>query len=282
MFLKCFTFASEEQEIEYLHSQHWNCYNSFYPFGVIPKTGLKDVEFEPITIFYGGNGCGKTTALNIICEKLNIKRDAIFNKSDFFDSYLSFCYCSAYEIPFDSKMLSSDGVFDNMFDTRAINNGLDNRRHKIFEEYKDLRKENAFRYNDMRDYEQLKHTNNARRMTISQFTRSNMNANLRQFSNGETAFLYFSEKIYDNTLYLLDEPENSLSPKLQLELTKIISDASRFYGCQFVISTHSPLLLSLKGARIYDLEDSAKVKHWTELESIKAYREFFVKHENEF
>ena len=50
-----------------------------------------------------------------------------------------------------------------------------------------------------------------------------------------------------------------------------------------MISTHSPFVLSMKGAKIYDLdEDPVDVKHWTELENIKAYYKFFKKHEHEF
>ena len=63
---------------------------------------------------------------------------------------------------------------------------------------------------------------------------------------------YFTEKILDGGLYLLDEPENSLSPQKQLELLQFLEDSVRFYDCQFIIATHSPFLLSLKGARIYD------------------------------
>ena len=84
-------------------------------------------------------------------------------------------------------------------------------------------------------------------------------------------------------LYLLDEPENSLSAKLQEELAKFIEDSARFYGCQFIISTHSPFLLALKGARIYDLDAvPARVRRWTELENVRVYRDFFEKHRDAF
>ena len=57
----------------------------------------------------------------------------------------------------------------------------------------------------------------------------------------------------------------------------------RFYGCQFIIATHSPFLLSMKGAKIYDLdEEPVDVKRWYELENVRAYYEFFKKHEGEF
>ena len=84
-------------------------------------------------------------------------------------------------------------------------------------------------------------------------------------------------------LYLLDEPENSLSPTRQMELTEYIENAARFFHCQFVISTHSPFLLSLRGAKIYDLDsDPVDVRRWTELENVRTYYDFFKKHEREF
>ncbi|MFR8977402.1 MAG: AAA family ATPase, partial [Christensenellales bacterium] len=60
-------------------------------------------------------------------------------------------------------------------------------------------------------------------------------------------------------------------------------NAARFFHCQFVISTHSPFLLSLRGAKIYDLDsDPVDVRRWTELENVRTYYDFFKKHEREF
>ena len=95
--------------------------------------------------------------------------------------------------------------------------------------------------------------------------------------------LYFTEKVTENALFLLDEPENSLSPAKQQELVKFIEDSARFFGCQFVIATHSPFVLAIRGAKIYDLdEEPVDVKRWTELENVRAYYDFFKKHASEF
>ena len=135
----------------------------------------------------------------------------------------------------------------------------------------------------LQDYDRLKQINNARRKTQSKFVRENLMDNIREFSNGENAFKYFLEKIEENGLYILDEPENSLSPKRQLELVNFIEDAARYLGCQFIISTHSPFLLAMGGAKIYDLdEDPVDVKRWTELENVRTYYEFFKVRESEF
>jgi hypothetical protein len=107
--------------------------------------------------------------------------------------------------------------------------------------------------------------------------------NAREYSNGESAFRYFTEKIGENGLYLLDEPENSLSPKRQMELLSFLEESARFFGCQFIISTHSPFLLSMRGARIYNLDQNpVTTRRWTDLENVRTYFDFFKAHENEF
>ena len=102
-------------------------------------------------------------------------------------------------------------------------------------------------------------------------------------SNGESAVVYFTQKIREGQLYLLDEPENSLSPQRQMDLASFLEESVRFYGCQFVIATHSPFLLALRGARIYDLDaDPARVRKWTDLPNVRAYYDFFDRHRREF
>ena len=68
-----------------------------------------------------------------------------------------------------------------------------------------------------------------------------------------------------------------------MKLAQFIEDSVRFFHCQFSLSTHSPLLLALKGAKVYDLDRTppAPVK-WTELETVQVYRQFFESHRDEF
>ena len=153
---------------------------------------------------------------------------------------------------------------------------------QVFEEWIE-NKHSKFQMKSLDDYEQLKKVVNARSKTQSRYVREAIGSNVIEHSNGESALQYFSEKIKDNGLYLLDEPENSLSPQRQLELLEFIQNSARFFGCQFIIATHSPFLLALKGARIYDLDESpVDIKKWTELEGVRTYFEFFEKHRDEF
>ncbi len=186
------------------------------------------------------------------------------------------------EIPENSRIITSDDVFDYILNIRNLNEGIDQRREEIFEEYLEV-KHAQFQMKSLEDYEKIKRINAARRKTQSKFVRSELMDNVRSFSNGENAFRYFTEKIGENGIYILDEPENSLSPKLQMELRKFIEDSARFFGCQFIISTHSPFILSLNGAKIYDLDENpVQIKEWTELENVRVYHEFFKRYEDKF
>ena len=143
--------------------------------------------------------------------------------------------------------------------------------------YKDLR------FTSLADYDKWKEGYDAKRLSKSRFVKERLMRNVDMFSNGETAMKYYTERIRDNALYLIDEPENSLSAKFQLDLAEYISIAARYDGCQFIIATHSPFLLSLPQARIYDLDERpVSVKKWTELENVRAYYALFMKHQGEF
>ena len=283
IYLSHFSFPHVEEEYSFLMSIKRTCYDSFYPFQVLSAHQLKMLDFEPVTILYGGNGSGKTTALNVIAEKLGLERDTAYNRSDFFEDYTRMCdFETQMSIPRKSRIITSDDVFDFVLNLRSLNNGIEQKRGELFEEYLE-NKYSHFQMKSLEDYEQLKKSYMAHTKTQSKYVRNNLMDNVREHSNGESAWIYFTEKIGENGLYLLDEPENSLSPLKQQELTKFLEESARFFGCQFIISTHSPFLLGLKGAKIYDMdEEVVDVKRWTELPGIRAYYDFFKKHEREF
>lgn len=283
IYLQQFRFPDTEREYDFLLAQKRTCYDTYYPFQVLSKHRLTVLDFEPVTILYGGNGSGKTTALNVIAEKLGLERDTLYNRSAFFEDYTALCsYKSDFGIPSDSRIVTSDDVFDFMLNLRSLNEGIDRKREGMFQEYLE-NKYTHFQMRSLEDYDRLKKVVSARSKTQSRYVRANLMDNVREHSNGESAFLYFSEKIQENGLYLLDEPENSLSPQRQQELLRFLEDSARFFGCQFVIATHSPFLLSMRGAKIYDLdEDPVDVKRWTDLSNVRAYFDFFKMHEREF
>ena len=283
MYLSHFRFPDREKEYDVTMGEKRTCYDTFYPFFVLSNHNLTRLTFEPVTILYGGNGSGKTTALNVIAETLGLERDTLYNRSNFFEDYTKMCsYEIMKEIPAGSRIITSDDVFDFMLNVRSINDGIHRKREELFEDYLDA-KYADFQLKSLDDYEQLKKVNMARSHTQSKYIRKNLMNNVREHSNGESAYLYFTDKIKENGLYLLDEPENSLSPEKQQELLQFLEDSARFFDCQFIIATHSPFLLSMQGAKIYDMdEESVEVKRWSELKNVRAYYEFFKAHEEEF
>ena len=256
-YLDEFRFTSIDQEEQFLNYIRATCYDTFYPFGVLNARDFRSISFEPLTI----------------------------NRSSFYEDYLRMCsYEKGQGKPEEIRIITSDDVFDFMLNLRSLNEGLDEKRQELFQEYTDA-KYSKFRMRSLDDYEQLKKVVSARKKSSSQskYVRENMMGNVREHSNGESAFIYFTEKIKQNSIYLLDEPENSLSPERQMELSEYLENSVRFYVCQIIMATHSPFLLSMKGARIYDLDENpVDIKRWTQLPNVRAYYEFFKKHQNEF
>lgn len=283
IYLDAITFPSEDEEWSFRMSVQRTCYNTLYPFYVLSQAGFSRIDFAPITILYGGNGSGKTTALNIIAEKLRIARSAPFNRSNFFQDYVDRCHVSLEtDIPDASRIVTSDDVFDYMLQIRSLNEGIDRKKEMLYDEHLHA-KYSTFQVKSLDDYETLKKRNSARRKTQSAFVRDQLMDNVREQSNGESASFYFKQQIAEDALYLLDEPENSLSAARQIELATYLEDSARYMGCQLIISTHSPFLLSMAGVKIYDLDARpVTLRRWTELENVRAYRDFFDRHRDEF
>ncbi len=292
IYLTTFHFPSRDEEEDYFFGFNpknmRNCYTTKYPFEMFRYRSLPDeFEFDDITIICGNNGSGKSTILNVIAEKLNLKRSSPFNSSDFFEDYVDLCdYTLEKSLSCSSRVITSDDVFDRVLDIRRVNNGIDSKREDLLREWLDSNSDNAdTALHGLDDYERWKKVADARNRnkSQSQFIRSRLIRNVQERSNGESSLSLFVDSIADDALYLLDEPENSLSPANQLELKYFIEDCVRNHGCQFIISTHSPFLLSLKGARIYDIDsDPVKIRKWTELDCVRVYRNFFTENEYRF
>lgn len=298
MYLESFSLPLdlEEDLIEKRMTENGGIYgyiDNIYPCGLFREKELQEINFRDITIFYGGNGSGKSTLLNLIAAKLELNRIAPYNTGELFDAYADKCeYTLGYDdegfrlrIPNGSRIITSDDIFDYMLTVRTNNAEIAEEIERGKKEYQRLKYGDTVKFGGMEDYEALRMQVLARHKSKSrrQFIRRTAGMEVKLNSNGETALSYFEAKLKNDTLYCLDEPENSMSPKMQLELMKMLENMARFCGCQFIIATHSPFLLSLKGARIYDLDASpVDIKNWWELENTKIYYEFFSGYKNLF
>ena len=283
-------------EEDFFFSFNRTCFTNCYPFLFFPAR-LQELKFDTITILCGSNGSGKSTLLNIITERIQLQRATPYNKTYFFDPYTDLCrydlrvYNNEEMEDFkkQSRIITSDDVFNHIINIREKNEQLDKKRQLVFDTKslwnshgssggpKGFNAEDPDSINAYIDYQ------DRLRLSASQYVKRKIGEEERTFSNGENGFRYFVDAIQPEGLYLLDEPENSLSPERQLELVKFIYSMARFYKCQFIIATHSPFILSIPNAKIYNMDEfPVTTCKWTEYENVRIYRDFFKQHEEEF
>jgi predicted ATPase len=247
-----------------------------YPYNVFRKITGEVFVFNSITVLYGNNGSGKSTLLNLIANKLNITgAEGLTNYGYYSLDYILDC---SYNLG-DNK---SDGESE-----RIPQNSLYIKSEDVLYEIKKIQQEAVLKEGYLYQHsklgytkeqlEKLKHSSQMyKQIEIMKFANE-------KYSNGETSIQLFDEYLVPNGLYLLDEPETSLSPINQIQLAEEINKLTRFFNCQFIIATHSPFMLGTLNAKIYNLDAPLlKTYKWTELENAKFFYSFFKKHKNEF
>lgn len=238
-----------------------------YPFNLPIFQSLNQLVFDkPVTIFVGDNGTGKSTILESIAtagELITIGND--------------------FKAPAFGKEI-----------TKSIKL-VWNRKSKVGF---------YFKANDFIQFiERTKQTKQESREAIEEIDRSNLDPlakmphartlyDLKQLygdglefrSHGESFLDLFRSRFQANGLYILDEPEAPLSPINQLALISMMKDAIE-EGAQFVLATHSPILMAFPDAKIYSLEmDSISTVAFDDLEHVTITRDFlnnpgsFLKH----
>ena len=290
IYVRKLNLPSEHAEIKAIELEKRTCFHTFYPFKIFPEKKLSEVQFDGITMFYGGNGSGKSTVLNILAAKIHAIRYSEFNDAPLFDQFVQMCSVDFARVPKRSYVLTSDDVFDYALKARSINDGIDDQRHELFENYIAVHHEavqnpEIRRFKGIDDYERWKTVMEilSPKRSQSSYIKKRVAQDIDLHSNGETALRYFFDRIDEDAVYLLDEPENSMSIEFQMELAEYISATARVTKSQFVIATHSPILLSMQNAKIYNLDAyPADVCSWTELDNVRKYFDFFMEHKDEF
>lgn len=94
-------------------------------------------------------------------------------------------------------------------------------------------------------------------------------------SHGQSLMSFFKSRYKLKGLYLLDEPETALSPSSQLELLQLISENASAGHAQFIVATHSPILLACKDATIYSFDKMpVAAVQYEDTEHFRVYRDF--------
>lgn len=93
-------------------------------------------------------------------------------------------------------------------------------------------------------------------------------------SHGESFFSLVTHRFGGKGLYLLDEPEAALSPSRQMALLVRLHQLAQMQS-RFIIATHSPILLSYPGARIYELsEDGIRSTRYEDTQTYRITKDF--------
>jgi predicted ATPase len=194
----------------------WNA----YPFSVPTIRAIEKIEFKSRVCFFAGeNGTGKSTLLEAIAAHYGFGREGgtrNFSNSSTPSNYSVEPLVKALRLSFDKR--TGAGYFL--------------RAESFF---------NAASYLDELGPEVL----------VSYGGKS-----LHERSHGETFFTLLELKFQRNGLFLLDEPEAALSPQRQLAFLVLVHDTIKNYrDAQFIISSHSPVLLGFPGAQILSFDD---------------------------
>lgn len=253
---------------------------NIYPYSVFRNKYIEPFVFAPITIFYGNNGSGKSTLLNIIADKLMLKgREhatsnsfGIVNYCNEFVGECSFSYgedefgISIRKIPDDSRYVKSEDI---LYEIKKI------QQREVLSD--------GMLYDLIRDGKTLQEAKSFLASKDGRNLQGSIEFSQEKYSNGETSMQYFEEYLRPDALYLLDEPEVSLSPANQVKLANEINELAHLLGCQFIIATHSPFMLGTLHAKIYDIDSKEyNLVKWTELENVRYFYDFFKKHKGEF
>jgi len=192
---------------------------SEYPFNIPAIGGLEEIEFtEPVTFFVGENGAGKSTLLEAIAVRLGLNPEG--------------------------------GSRHFRFSTRASHSGLKDhlrlsRSPRRLRDSYFLRAESYF--NVATEIEALDREGG---VIGSPIIGAYGGRSLHEQSHGESFFALFLNRFRGNGLYFLDEPEAALSPSRQLAFLSRLHALVQM-GSQFLIATHSPILMAYPQAAIY-------------------------------
>lgn len=239
-----------------------------FPFSVPTISTLPEIVFEtPVTFFVGENGSGKSTLLEAIAigTKLPAVAAAPTKDDDTLNAQRSL-----------AKVL-------RLAWTHRTHRGFFLRAEDFFGFARSLSRERAEFRNQVAEIELAykERSAHARGLALGPI-RSSLSATEQTFekveanSHGQAFFQLFRSRFVPGGLYLLDEPETPLSPLSQLALLAMLKDMVE-QDAQFIIATHSPILLALPGARILDFD--TKPVRWAayeELEHVRLTREFLA------
>lgn len=266
-------------------------YSNIYPANIIYDLGRIELPIKSnITLLYGSNGSGKSTLLNLIANKLECdKKQAVDPKTeynyfegrivDIFNEVadnISFSYkwngWDEDELTCAKRLITSSEVLNYVSKKIEYNKKVS---YALEDTWKFV---DGFEWRE-RDGSIAEGTAIVKRLTERDYCYKVSKKEKAIYSNGEEVLDYFEKALEVEGIYLLDEPENCLSTVFQKRLADYIYDLSQNYNCQFIIASHSPFFLSIKGTQIINIDESPAeyCDDWRTLENMQPYFELFHK-----
>ncbi|HEX6313365.1 MAG TPA: AAA family ATPase [Gemmatimonadaceae bacterium] len=240
-----------------------------FPFSVPAVASLTTLTFDaPVTFLVGENGSGKSTLLESIAVATRLP--AVASASLESDPTLTAQrrLASALRLAWDHR--TRRGFFLRAEDFFGFARSLSRLRDEMRERLAELDEE----YRERSAHARTLAEGPARASLAEMEQRygESLDAN----SHGQAFFQLFRSRFVPGGLYLLDEPETPLSPLSQLALLSMLKEMVE-QDAQFIIATHSPILLALPGARILDFDVTpVRAASWETLEHVRLTREFLA------
>lgn len=240
-----------------------------FPFNVPAVRTLTTLEFDtPVTCFVGENGSGKSTVLEALAIATGLPAVASVAPRD--DETLKGQRELAAAMRLTWRQRTRRGFFLRAEDFFGFARSLARQRQEMRQRLADVDEE----YRERSDYARTLASGPAR-SSLDDMERR-YGADLDENSHGQAFFQLFRNRFVPGGLYLLDEPETPLSPLSQLAFMAMLKDMVA-QDAQFILATHSPMLLALPGARILDFDTQpASWSTYDDLEHVRLTREFLA------
>lgn len=243
-----------------------------YPYNVGSLKNTKELIINPkITVFVGENGSGKSTLLKAIAyynNSINV------SKNDLDSQYYLDSRKLADTLSISYSVKTRKGFFFSGEDFITYINNLKTMKENLYKDLEEIKTE----FKGKNDYS-LKLALGPIRGQISALENT-YSGELGEKSHGEGFLEFFKARMHQKGIYLLDEPETPLSPINQYQLLVLITDLVR-EGSQVIIATHSPILMALEDATIYQFnQDSIEEIQYEDIESVSFTKHFLNDKDN--
>lgn len=235
-----------------------------YPFNLPGFRKFNGMRFtEPVTIFVGENGSGKSTLLKSLALYMNLPA------------------IGSIDLERDESLEGVRDLSNSMrgsWNTQKVHRGFFFRAEDYFGFAKRLKNIDSELDNDIVDFEKnlsgtgLKQAVGAIHGQKEALKRKY--GDLYEVSHGEGFIKVLQQRLQPEGIYLIDEPEAALSPQRQLSLYAIIKNLAEEARCQFIIATHSPILMTLPNSQLYEFGESIEETSFEETEHFTVMKQF--------